>query len=275
MKFDAKKFGIVQGRLSKAPAGELQYFPSENWANEFEIATNLGYGFIELLIERDDKPSNPFWMNSGTQLIQKSKAVNSNFYTVCSDYVISHSLFDDENSSAISHTLSVIERSAEIGAKALILPLLEKSDCRLHKFSRMSNILRTISDAAETCGVSVLLETLLTAEDLLLLLRLIDKTNVKVVFDTGNRVNLTSNLSHEILKLNSHIGHVHIKDKDIADKNVILGTGKVGFLEVAEALRMIGYDHTFAFETTRGKDPERTAKYHLEFWQYFWAEAEA
>lgn len=273
MKFDPKKFGIVQGRLSKAPSGELQYFPHEKWASEFGIGCDLGYGFIELLIERDDKPSNPFWVNSGSELKAKAQNANSEIYTVCSDYVIDHSLFNDVNNSVVAHTLAVVERSAEIGANALILPLLEESDCSLYSFSRMAEVLGTVADAAERHGITVLLETLLTADDLLLLLAETNRSNVKVVFDTGNRINLTSNLSHEILKLGEHIGHVHIKDKNEANENVILGTGKVNFLEAAEALRMICFDQSFAFETTRGKDPVRTAKFHLDFWQYFWAEA--
>jgi sugar phosphate isomerase/epimerase len=275
MEFDPKKFGIVQGRLSKAPSGELQYFPHGNWANEFGVGRELGYGFIELLIERDDKPSNPFWLNSGAELKEKASGANSEIYTVCSDYVIEHSLFNDLNSSVVEHTLSVVERSAEIGATALILPLLEKSDCSLYSFSRMAEVLGPVSDAAEEHGITVLLETLLKADDLLLLLAETNRTNVKVVFDTGNRINMTSNLSHEILKLGEHIGHVHIKDKNAANENVILGTGKVNFLEAAEALRMIGFDQSFAFETTRGKVPERTAKFHLDFWQYFWIESTA
>ena len=45
--------GICQGRLTMPPNGELQWFPEQKWINEFKIAKNLGYDFIELLVERE------------------------------------------------------------------------------------------------------------------------------------------------------------------------------------------------------------------------------
>jgi len=275
MTFKTQKFGIIQGRLSTAPAGELQYFPFENWEGEFSAATKLGYDYIELLIERDDKPTNPFWVNGGSGIVSAVDRANLTIYTVCSDYVIDHSLFAPDNEFVFDHTLSTLHRCAKIGAKALILPLLEQSDCSLYSITRIGEVLRTVADTASSLGITVLLETLLTADDLLSLLLEINNPVVKVVFDTGNRINLTSNLSHEIMRLSSHIGHVHIKDKNVANENVLLGTGRVNFREVAEALNIIGFDKSFAFETTRGKDPLRTAKFHLDFWKYYWSEAKS
>ena len=108
--------------------------------------------------------------------------------------------------------------------------------------------------------ITICLETLLEPENLIKLLNLIDLKNIKVVFDTGNRVIQNSNLKDEILKLDQHIGHIHIKDKDIFGNNVILGSGLVNFYQVFSALNEIKYKGSLNFETTRGEIPYRHCK---------------
>ena len=82
------------------------------------------------------------------------------------------------------------------------------------------------------------------------------------------------NLANDIKRLAKRIAHVHIKDKDWHGNNVLLGTGEVNFKEVCQAFVDIGYDGTMTFETVRGKDPIRTAKYNLDFIKFFLAEAQ-
>ena len=95
-----------------------------------------------------------------------------------------------------------------------------------------------------------------------------------IVYDTGNRVMEGINLANDIKRLAKRIVHVHIKDKDWHGNNVLLGTGEVNFKEVCQAFVDIGYDGTMTFETVRGKDPIRTAKYNLDFIKFFLAEAQ-
>ena len=39
--FGIKSYGIVQGRLTIPPAGELQWFPQASWQKEFSVAKDL------------------------------------------------------------------------------------------------------------------------------------------------------------------------------------------------------------------------------------------
>ena len=73
----------------------------------------------------------------------------------------------------------------------------------------------------------ICLETILTGEELLELLSLINLPNVKIVYDIGNRVAFGHNLSSDIRLLGNKIAHVHIKDKNKNNENVLLGTGLV------------------------------------------------
>ena len=58
---------------------------------------------------------------------------------------------------------------------------------------------------------------------ILYLLDTVNETNLKAVFDTGNRVIETNDLRNEILILGDYIKHIHIKDKNKNGENVILG----------------------------------------------------
>ena len=62
-------FGIVQGRLSTPPNNQLQWFPQEEWEQEFDIASQVGLNYIELIAERQHNPDNPIWNINGIERI--------------------------------------------------------------------------------------------------------------------------------------------------------------------------------------------------------------
>ena len=49
----------MQGRLAEAPNNsDLDWFPDENWNEEFGLAKELGFGSIELVLDRGRISSN-------------------------------------------------------------------------------------------------------------------------------------------------------------------------------------------------------------------------
>ena len=58
----------------------------------------------------------------------------------------------------------------------------------------------------------------------------IGHSNIKVVFDTGNRIAFGHDLSHDIEILGDKITHIHIKDKNINNENVIYSAIKGGII---------------------------------------------
>ena len=81
---NSNNFGICQGRLTMPPNGELQWFPEQKWINEFKIAKNLGYDFIELLVEREHNQRNPIWTQKGIDEIKSySRKYSLNLYSIC------------------------------------------------------------------------------------------------------------------------------------------------------------------------------------------------
>lgn len=268
------RFGMVQGRLIQSPPGELQWFPQEHWEAEFFLAAALGVDYIELIAERNHNPANPLWTDEGTDRLRLLAQRNGlSPHAFCNDYIVDHALPGSRE--VLEQNLRLIERGAHLGCEKYILPLFEHSELTGANLGDYVAPLRAIADKAAEHGIKVCLETVLTAAELIVALDRIDHPAVTVVYDTGNRVAFGHDLPGDIRLLGNRIAHVHIKDKNAANQNVILGLGLVNFLQVFEALADIGYDGPFTFECQRGRDPLRTAKYSIGLVKYFHAEAQA
>lgn len=271
-KLNSTSFGIVQGRLTQSPPGHLQWFPNDHWKDEFIIASDLGIDYIELIAETQHNQNNPIWTNDGINRIKQ--LVNDNnltLHALCNDYIVEHSLLDEE---VIQQSIDLIEQGRKIGVEKYIMPLFESSELTTDNMSDYVNPLRRIAIVAHASNITVCLETILTGEELIELFQLIDLPYVKAVYDTGNRVAFGHNLAEDIRLLGNYIDYVHIKDKDLNNKNVLLGTGMVDFKKVFEAFNDIDYRGPFTFETTRGSDPLNTAKYNINFANFFIKNAE-
>jgi sugar phosphate isomerase/epimerase len=263
--------GMVQGRLVQSPPGQLQWFPQDHWETEFFLAAALGIDYIELIAERSHNAHNPLWSDDGLGRIKSLAKCNGlSIYSFCNDYIIDNGLPDSKK--VLNQNLDLIERGALLGCKKYILPLFERSELKVENAGDYVAPLRVIADKAAKSGMTVCLETILKGPDLIKVLDRIDHPALSVVYDTGNRVAFGHDLPGDIRLLGPRISHVHIKDKNAADENVILGTGLVNFLQVFKALADINYEGAYTFETHRGKDPLRTAKFNMELVKFFHAE---
>ncbi len=266
----SNKFGISQGRLTHNPKGLLQHFPQENWEEEFKIASSVGLSFIELLTERDFNSKNPVWSDKGRNTIRSiAKSNNLEIYSICADYIIDHSFSNINADDTIDMMKSLFKASEELSCKMIILPFLEENNITKDNLNKYVSIIQNLSELNKNEKTILAIESLLEARDLRKLIEKVNKKNVRCVFDTGNRVNFRQDLYDEILILDDLISHVHIKDKNSNDTNVILGTGLVNFNSVFSALSKIKYRGNYNFETTRGNNPLRTATYHLNLCKFF------
>jgi sugar phosphate isomerase/epimerase len=268
------RFGIVQGRLTQSPPGELQWFPQDYWESEFFLATSLGIDYIELIAERKHNPANPLWTDKGISKIKELVQQNNlSLYAFCNDYIVDHDLANSVE--VLEQNLRLIERGALLGCKKYVLPLFEKSQLTIGNSSEYIAPLRTIADKSAEFGIAVCLETELNGVELVEVLSRIDHPSVGAVYDTGNRVAFGHDLPGDIRLLGDRINHVHIKDKNTLNENVLLGTGMVNFLQVFQALTDIEYSGPFTFETQRGKNPLNTAIFNIELVKFFCAESKS
>ena len=75
------------------------------------------------------------------------------------------------------------------------------------------------------------------------------------------------NSYQDILEFKNNIRHVHLKDKNFFNKNVIIGKGKVDFESIFVALKKIKYKGSFTIESQRGKNIEFQATKNYNFFK--------
>ena len=261
------RFGIVQGRLTQSPPGCLQWFPQDGWQDEFNTASDIGINYIELIAEVQHNAENPIWTDTGISKIkQLVKDNNLTLHALCNDYIVEQSFLDED---VVQQNMDLLEQGKKLGVEKYIMPFFESSELTTENMQEYVEPLKRIARVADDAAITVCLETILTGSELLKLLGLIDMPNVKVVYDTGNRVAFGHDLAGDIRLLDNSIAHVHIKDKNSDNANVLLGTGLVNFESVFCALNDIDYSGPYTFETTRGSNPINTAKYNMNLVNFF------
>jgi sugar phosphate isomerase/epimerase len=267
------RFGIVQGRLIQSPEGCLQWFPQEHWESEFFIASTLGYDYIELIAETLHNENNPVWTENGIEkILELAERNNLSLHAICNDFIIENKLLGSK--SVLEQNRKLISRAKLLGIQKLILPFFEESELTDNNFDDYKAPLIEIANIALENNILVCIETILDGRTLLNFIEYVDHSNVKCVFDTGNRIAFGHDIYSDIVLLADQIRHIHIKDKNDKNENVLLGTGKVDFRKVFESVDAIGYQGPYTFETHRGKNPVNTAIYNKRFTEFFMQETD-
>jgi L-ribulose-5-phosphate 3-epimerase len=262
------KYGIVQGRLIQSPEGCLQWFPQNHWETEFFLASAIGLDYIELIAEREHNNFNPIWTDDGINKIKELTLQNHiHMHSLCNDYIINHSLIG--RTDAFEQNIRLISRAKRLGVQKLILPLFEESELNKNNFEDYISPLKNIANVCYENDIFICLETILNGKDLCDFIDSLNHPQISCVFDTGNRIAFGHDIYSDILLLGNRIQHVHIKDKNENNENVFLGTGKVDFQKVFQSLHAIRYNGPYTFETCRGKDPLKTARFNTLFTDFF------
>tara|TARA_B100000886_G_C20422752_1_gene492357 strand:+ start:625 stop:1455 length:831 start_codon:yes stop_codon:yes gene_type:complete len=261
------KIGISQGRLIKPPNNELQWFPGIKWKKEFQIANQIGLNHIELLAEVNHNKLNPLWTKSGRNEINKySQKYKIENYSACFDFLIKNEISEDfsEKSDIIIYSKRFIDACSELNVKIIILPFLGENNLELSKIKTIKNYLEVLVPYAFGKEISISVESLAEPELIKKLLEKFLKYSSGCVYDTGNRVLLSKDQEKDILNLSKFINHIHIKDKNEKNENVVLGNGIVDFKKIFLALIKIEYQGMFTMETNRGENPTLTAIQNLQ-----------
>ncbi|MDB3990737.1 sugar phosphate isomerase/epimerase [Gammaproteobacteria bacterium] len=261
-----RKYGIVQGRLLQSPEGMLQWFPDKSWEDEFDIGSEINFDFIELITSEVKDKSNPIWGDQGrSRLNELSKKHGIDIYSACFDFIIGNDVRDEETKDSL---FKFIECSKSLGIKKIILPFFGASEINKNNSSEYISILNETLSIIDSSKMELCIESLMGAQELKSFISSFKKKGLAVVFDTGNTVAHGHDIYNEIVILGDLISHIHLKDKDLNNENVLLGTGLVDFYSIMQSLNEINYSGPFTFETHRGRDPIATAIHNRNFIEF-------
>ena len=132
---------------------------------------------------------------------------------------------------------------------------------------KITENLTIISEICNKKKIELLIESNMSPKEFFNLKKITKSNNFYFLFDTGNRVLLKKNFVSDICKFNNEIKHVHLKDKNFKNKNVIFGKGEVNFKLIFKELNKINYKGSFTIESQRGKNIKAQATKNYIFFK--------
>ena len=255
-------FGIMQGRLTPSRGRGIQFFPFENWEQEFTECAKLGLDEIEWIFDYDRYEQNPLWTENGcariNEIICRTKVkVNA----VCFDYFMRRPFFKyQENQRAVREENrrifeTVVNHMGLVGASFIMVPLVDNSSLKNECEKELAaDFIGVLADYADSRGVEVGMETDLPPEVFRDFIETISRRNVYVSYDSGDSAKMGYDHSEEIMLLSSFIKHVHIKDRQLHGTTVALGCGNADFGKVFSGLHAINYQGSIVLQAARSED---------------------
>lgn len=253
--------GMMQGRLTKPMGRGIQFFPFDNWEDEFFTAEQIGLDEIEWIFDYDNFERNPLWYSQGMERIKElSEKTGVRINAVCFDYFMRRPFFKAsaaeyekirvENTRIIQNVLASMKQ-LKIGL--IEIPLVD--DSSLKRRDEKEDFREWLTEIARSHEqLKFGLETDLPPAEFLEYIQSFHLPQVGANYDSGNSSGIGYNLYEEVTGLRENIFNIHIKDRVYHGATVSLGTGDANFDELFLGLKEIGYKHSFILQAARGEE---------------------
>lgn len=268
--------GVLQGRLTPSRGRGIQFFPDDNWEQEFKDAKKIGLSSIELLIRPKGLHEHPLMTEAGwARLLELVKATGVKIPSVHGYYVTEEQYATD--------LVDVVRATAELGAKVILVSFFHEKKLGVAPdatWEQAHKLLTPAAAAAKDAGIQLGIEAELPAQRLIEFMeQALAPEAFGVYYDLGNQFACGFPVADEIRLLRERIVGVHVKDRllntdpAVESKSVPLGEGCADFKTAFGALREIGYSRPLIIQGARGEDGdelERNKKYR-EFTENIYA----
>ena len=170
---------------------------------------------------------------------------------------------DSTRTEGIAKLQYLAEIAPQLGAKVILVPFFGNGKIEDDHIDapRFIDGLKAAAETAEKYGVSLAIESTLSAEQHQKIIDNVGSSTVSVYYDMGNATGFGYDSPSEIRNLGSAISQMHIKDTS----GNHAGEGDVDFPAVFDAAHAIGYDSWFVLETPGKDDPVASAAKNLNF----------
>ena len=264
------KFGILQGRLSKATNNIVQCFPVDTWQDEFKIANELGLIRIEWLFDNYSKFNNPIFSIEGRKRIHELK---SKYFieidSLCADYFRDNPL---KNLKEITRTnlfadyLKLLEACEIVGIKTLMVPYVDYSKIITdQELEEVIEVLEELAKISSDYSINISLETNLNPIKYEYLIKKVNSRFLKINYDSGDSASLGYNVEEEFKRLSSFFIQIHIKDRIKNGGSVPLGNGDCNFKKLFTLFNEYKLNIPLNLQTASELDPIYNTKKNIEF----------
>lgn len=255
------QIGIMQGRLTEPKGRGIQFFPFDNWREEFDLVKEIGLDEIEFIFDYDNYEQNPLWQDGGERVKEAILLTGVNVHSVCFDYFMRRPFFKfdgakreevlEENKRILNHIICNMEKTE---ATLIEIPLVDDSSLKNEREAEAFRdfILQILKNAPE--DIKFGLETDLPPKRFKEYLDSFRQARIGANYDSGNSSGLGYLPYEEVTTLRDYIFNVHIKDRIYHGTTVELGTGSADFEELFRGLKEIAYKGSFILQAARGED---------------------
>ena len=254
------KIGIMQGRLFPNEINRLQVFPS-SWKHEFAIIKDLGFDYIELL---DDKEGQfrKILKTTSIEFFSELNSYNLPLISVCLDRLCNFSLFNDSYyfCKEIDEFLTYFTTDDKV---ILVIPFFDINHINSkEEFEKCLEMLSRYDTQLKDRNIHLSLEVDLDATTISNVFKCYNFNNIGVCYDFGNSIQNEFDLKRELLVLQNHINHIHVKDK-YNGVNIRLRKNNKQLINGFDTLMEIGYKDGLCLETNIKPDPISEAEINL------------
>ena len=248
------KVGIRDGMLP----GSLE--------ESFQKAKEIGFDGVEVCMGADYR-EHILWQDGGIDQVNSlAEAAGMEVPSLSpggfTAYTFMHPT-DSTRSEGIAKLQYLTEIAPQLGAKVILVPFFGNGQIEDDHIDapRFIDGLKAAAETAEKYGVSLAVESTLSADQHQRIIDNVGSSAVGVYYDMGNATGFGYDSPSEIRSLGSAISQMHIKDT----QGNHAGEGDVDFPAVFDAAHAIGYDSWFVLETPGKDDPVASAAQNLNF----------
>ena len=254
----------MQGRLTEPAGRGIQFFPFENWKEEFRIARQIGMDEIEFIFDYENYEKNPLWSKDGveeirTLMMETGIRVNS----ICFDYFMRRPFFKAKNNKTRNMLYrenkffleKILISARDLGIRLIEIPVVDSSSIKSPAEKEMfKDFLFNLLEEQEDKNFYFGLETDCPPKILKKYIKSFKSLQVKANYDIGNSSALGYDADEEIITLGELIINIHIKDRVLKGETVPLGDGNADFNSFFKALKEIDYSSSLILQAARGED---------------------
>ena len=181
-----------------------------------------------MIRDKDYNKKNPLW-NENIDLEEiNNEAVNNGIATraICDDYIQTCN-WEKITPDQYSNIIGILYKAKKVNAKIVVFPLMKEAELNNdNKKQKFIFIINKIAKIAEVLNIKIALEITENNNKLKELMKEIKSNYIGICYDTGNIIAAGINpieylMDDEVFK---RIIHIHLKDRNKNNDNVILGT---------------------------------------------------
>lgn len=219
-------------------------------------AAELGFTQLEWTIDTERFLENPLLLASGQlEINQLSRLHSLSIPSVTCDYFMENPFWKNSVDPIRKNLISIISGMQKIGAKILVIPLVDNSSIRdLVQRDAIMDFFSSLESELSKGGLRIAFESDLGPQALFQFISNFDSKYFGINYDIGNSASLGFNPTDEFKMYGSRVINIHVKDRVLGGHTVALGEGAADFKTVFKLIKVHNYTGNLIMQTARSKE---------------------